>query len=166
MIRRIEHGTTAGEIMIPVNKLIVLRPEMDALTAVRMLIRQKISGAPVVDAHNRYLGVFSEKTSMQFLHRLAYDGLPSSDVGSFMNTELERTIDEDTLLLSVLEMFLRTPYRRLPVLSNGLLVGQISRRDVLAATTKSLDQPASGKRPREPLYLSALLSRVDQRIRL
>lgn len=144
----------ACDVMVPINKLVVLSPDMDALAAVRMLIKKRISGAPVVGEGNRYLGVFSEKTSMQFLLRLTYDALPSSEVGLFMNTELDRTIDESTGLLSIIEMFLRTPYRRLPVLSNGCLVGQISRRDVLRFATKSLE--SKKQQHEKPLYLSAI----------
>lgn len=166
MIRRIhQHPVTARDIMVPTKKLLVLKPDMDALTAVRLLIRNKISGAPVVDKDDNYLGVFSEKTSMQFLFRLTYDGLPSSDVSSFMNTDFKRTIDEDMVLLSILEMFLHTPYRRLPVLSDGRLVGQLSRRDVLAAATKSLDaQPH--QRVNKPLYLSALVASGEHDLRI
>lgn len=155
MKRRSTDTVKARDIMVPRKRLVVLRPEMDTLAAVRLLVRRKISGAPVVDSDNRYLGVFSEKTSMQFLLRLTYDGLPSSEVASFMNTEKERTIDEEIDLLSISETFLLTPYRRLPVLSEGLLVGQVSRRDVLTAATNSLSKRIVEHRI-APLYLSAL----------
>lgn len=161
MYRQQTDSAVASDIMVPVQKLVVLKPDMDALTAVRMLIRKKISGAPVVDEDNRYLGVFSEKTSMQFLLRLTYDALPSSDVRSFMNTETERTIDPNTGLLSIMEMFLLTPYRRLPVLSGEFLVGQISRRDALAVATKSLEETVH-RQGKQPLYLSALVAYEDR----
>lgn len=144
----------ARDFMVPVKKLVTLRPEMDALKALRMLLKHKISGAPVIGDGNVYLGVFSEKTSMQFLMRLTYENLPSGQVGAFMNTEMERTIKEDVDLVSILDFFIRTPYRRLPVLSGTRLLGQISRRDALLAATKALDCPQSvGK---QLLYLSAV----------
>lgn len=164
MIPRQYDSITARDIMLPFKKLVVLRPDMDALAAVRLLVRNKISGAPVVDDKKKYLGVFSEKTSMQFLLRLNYDRLPSSDVRAFMNSEPERTINEGMLLLSVMELFLQTPYRRLPVLADGVLVGQISRRDVLAASTKSLEQETQHP-TKQPLYLSALSRHRDLAVR-
>ena len=77
----------ARDIMVPLKKLVTLQPDMDSLSAVRMLLKHGISGAPVIEKTNRYLGVFSEKTSMRFLLRLTYDDLPSSDVRSFMNSD-------------------------------------------------------------------------------
>ena len=144
----------ASDVMMPLRRLITLRPEMGALSAIRMLLKNRISGAPVIDEDNRYLGVFSEKTSMQFVLRIIYEDLPSSNVGSFMNTDRDRTIGEEKDLLSIVDMFLQTPYRRLPVLSGDRLVGQISRRDVLNASVRLLDNCNSGGK--QLLYLSAL----------
>jgi len=150
----------ARDVMIPFKKLVTLRPQMDALSAIRMLLSHRISGAPVVDENGVYLGVFSEKTSMDFLLHLTYEDLPSSDVGSFMNTDPDRTIGVETDLLSIMDIFLRTPYRRLPVLDEAELAGQISRRDVLSAATKSLEQSAASQ-PMQLLYLSALERREE-----
>ena len=151
---------TARDIMVPFEKLTTLRPEMDALSALRMLLKRQISGAPVIGDDRDFLGVFSEKTSMQFLLTISYEELPSSQVRAFMNQERERTIGEDVDLLSIMDMFLRTPYRRLPVLSGNKLVGQISRRDALTAATKALDSPLNAG-SRQLLYLSALAQRID-----
>ena len=154
----IHRNVLARDIMRPVSRLVTLSPEMDALAAVRKLLHHNISGAPVIDVNGRYLGVFSEKTSMQFLIRLTYDALPSNSVGLFMNTEIERTVSESVDLLSIVEKFLTTPYRRLPVLCDDQLVGQISRRDVLTAATRLLDREKPN--PRRTLYLSAIRESV------
>ena len=155
-MRKRNSQVLARDVMVPVKKLLTLKPDMDALAAIRMLLNHRISGAPVVDNEGEYLGVFSEKTSMDFLLQLTYEDLPSSDVGSFMNTDSDRTIPEEADLLSIMDIFLRSPYRRLPVLRGSRLVGQISRRDVLRAATKSLEQSPAGRK--HVLYLSALES--------
>ena len=150
---------TARDFMI--KKLVKLRPSMDVFDAVRLLLKNRISGAPVVDADGRYLGVFSEKCSMQVLLDAAYEGLPTSEVEAFMDTA-PRTITPDTQLLSIAQVFLLTNYRRLPVVDeDGFLLGQVSRRDVLNAAMKAVDrQPARGREP-SLLYLSALMAREE-----
>ena len=150
----------AEDIMIPLNRLVTLDPDMDALVALRLLLKHRISGAPVVDRHNQYLGVFSEKTSMDFLVRMTYDALPSNTVKLFMNTEQERTICPSSDLLSIVEKFRSTPYRRLPVLAGTELVGQISRRDVLTEAAKMLKTDARPPRSRS-LYLSTIRTRPE-----
>jgi CBS domain-containing protein len=111
--------------------LVTLSPKTDVFQAIGYLLKNHISGAPVIDSDNSFLGVFSEKTSMSVLIQAAYEQLPSTEVGAFMNTDFERTITEDADVQRCAERFLRTPYRRLPVLRNGKLVGQVSRRDVI-----------------------------------
>jgi CBS domain-containing protein len=113
------------------TRLNTLTQEMDAFDAIGYLLKHRISGAPVIEKDGTFLGVFSEKTSMRVLIGAAYDQLPSSRVAAFMDTDTQRVISGDISLLQVSQIFLDTPYRRLPVLQQGKLLGQISRRDVL-----------------------------------
>lgn len=150
---------TARDFMV--DKLITLRPRMDVLDAVQLLLEHGVSGAPVVDGKGRYLGVFSEECSMQVLLDAAYEELPVTDVAAFMDTEAQ-TIGPDTHLLSVAQVFLLTPYRRLPVLDEGRLVGMVSRRDVLKCWMKLIDAKQLDNEPtgsRETLiHFSALFA--------
>ena len=143
---------TARECMT--TRLITLDPEMDVLKAIDLLLKNRISGAPVVDPFGNFLGVFSEKCCMQVLLDAAYDQLPSNNVRMFMDTEA-KTIHADTHLLSIAQVFLLTNYRRLPVLEDGVLIGQVSRRDVMRSAQKLLSNQGT---PRETtpsfLYLS------------
>ena len=126
---RIE-SVPASEIMK--TRLVTLRPEMDVFDAISYLIQQKISGAPVLDENEQYLGVFSEKGSMDVVIESAYSQLPTTRVEHFMDRDRGRVINEQTDLMTITRMFLETPYRRLVVLRDKKLVGMISRRDVLA----------------------------------
>ncbi|MEN0111245.1 MAG: CBS domain-containing protein, partial [Planctomycetota bacterium] len=115
---------------------------------------------PVVSPEGEYLGVFSERCSMQVLLDAAYEQLPSNRVSCFMDQEAA-TIREDTQLLSIAQAFLLTAARRLPVLDGDRrLVGQVSRRDVLRAALDSLKAEPSAKES-SLLYLSALFARED-----
>ncbi|TWT47624.1 CBS domain-containing protein [Botrimarina hoheduenensis] len=151
------HTVLARDFMV--TKLVTLRPEMDVHQAIELLLRRRISGAPVVDPDYKYLGIFSERCSMQVMLDSAYEQLPSSDVGAFMDREA-LTITPETQLLSIAQAFLLTSYRRLPVIDDeGLLLGQISRRDVIRAAMKEMQTPPT--RQRSLLYLSALMARED-----
>ena len=70
-----------------------------------------------------------------------------------------QTISEGTGFLGVAQLFLDTPHRRLPVLRDGELVGQISRRDLLNAANDLF--PSSKDRGKSLLYLSSLIDRND-----
>jgi CBS domain-containing protein len=115
------------------TRLITLTPEMDVFDCIGFLLKHHISGASVVGPDREFLGVFSEKTSMKVLVDSAYDQLPTNKISAFMNTETKRIIAADLDLMAVIQIFLDTPYRRLPVLDEGKLVGQVSRRDALRA---------------------------------
>jgi len=117
-----------------VTRLIDLHPEMDVFQAIEILVRNHISGAPVTDQHKRFLGSFSEKTSMSVLIHSVMDGLPTANVERFMDRDPGRLIHEDTTLLDVAEIFIQTPYRRLPIVAGERVIGQISRRDVLRSS--------------------------------
>ncbi len=142
------------------KKLVTLRPEMDVMDAVQRLLKNRISGAPVVDADGQLLGVFSEKCAMQVLLDAAYEQLPSNEIRLFMDTDVQ-TIEPDTQLLSIAQVFLLTSYRRLPVLESGRLVGQVSRRDVMRASLDLLKHSPVRNEGSSLLYLSALVERND-----
>jgi CBS domain-containing protein len=147
------HNVRADEIMQ--RKLITLPPELDVFNGIEMLVRHQISGAPVVDGSGRLLGVFSEESCMKVLLAAAYEQLPTNRVDVFMDTG-PTTITEDADLLSIAQIFSSTSTRRLPVVREEKLVGQISRRDVMKAALNLIS-----KHPNfavNVLYLSATRS--------
>jgi len=154
-------AVTAREMMI--RNLITLSPHMDALDALDILLRNRISGAPVVDENGVFLGVFSEKSCMQFVVSMAYDGMPSTEVIALVDSD-PPTITEETDLLTIAQKFLTEACRRLPVLDHvGRLRGQISRRDVMRAVVSHLNMPKKSSTA-SGLFFSALISSEDRRV--
>ena len=149
---------TARDFMV--TDVITVSPATDVIDAVRLLLEHHISGAPVVDATGKYLGVFSEKCSMHVLLDAAYDQLPVQDVRSFMDAEAQ-TIAPETHLLSIAQVFLLTPYRRLPVLEDGKLVGLVTRRDVMKCWMRLIDLAPSDSREMTLIYFSAMFERQE-----
>lgn len=142
------------------TRLVTLKPEMDVFKAIDVLVKKKISGAPVVDENNQLLGTFSEKCCMQVLIDGAYDQLPTNRVSAFMDND-PQVITESTGLLSIAQVFLITPRRRLPVVKDCKLVGQVSRRDVIRVATKNAKRLPQLNRESTLLYLSALREMND-----
>ena len=92
----------ASDIMV--RRLVKLQPDTDVFKAIETLVKNRISGAPVVDEDNRLLGVFSEKCCMQVLVDAAYEGLPTNQVRAFMDKDPD-SVDENTQLISPSPIF-------------------------------------------------------------
>ncbi len=116
--------------------LVTLRPEMDILQAMEILLHRKISGAPVVDAAGALVGVLSKKDCLRAALNAAYFQESGRPVADFMSRSVQ-TLAAETDLVAAAEQFLASSFRRFPVVQDGRLVGQISRADVLRALVEN-----------------------------
>ncbi|MCH7689212.1 MAG: CBS domain-containing protein [Planctomycetes bacterium] len=131
-------GTLPRAKDVMVTRLMTTTPGMDAFEAVGRLLKKCVSGAPVIDDEGKFVGVFSERYAMKMLVGSVCDQLPTMNVSECMNTDFKRVISEDVDLPSIIQLFVDYYFRRLCVLRNETLVGQISRRDVLRVARKLL----------------------------
>ena len=130
---------TAADIMM--RSVVTLSPEDGIYQAITVLLKRKLSGAPVVDTSGRLVGILSEKDCSRVLVGAALDGFPDGRVRSHM-TETVETIRPDASLYEIAHRFITRSYRRLPVVDDGgRVVGQVSRRDALAAFEAIRDDP-------------------------
>lgn len=110
-----------------------VKPETDIYQAMEILLKNQVSGAMVVDEFNSLVGIVSEKDCLKLATEDSYQQhQPGGPVANYMTKEVV-TIDASTGLTQVAQMFLEFPYKKLPVLKQGRLVGVVRRRDVLAA---------------------------------
>jgi CBS domain-containing protein len=124
------------------KNLITLNDKMDIFQAIDVLIRNKISGAPVLNEDGVLVGMLSEKDCLKLFANESFYEMPSCHISEsgdsscqvkeFM-TEVVTVVHPATDLFTVADNFLHNNIRRIPVLENETLVGQISRRDVLRA---------------------------------
>ena len=121
----------ASELMVPRNSLIVLSPEDDVFAAISSLLRKGYSGAPVIGEQEGFLGVFTEHSCLKFVIEAVYSGLPTALVQNFVDSAGNRLVDMETDIYALAEIFNETLYDRLPVVNGAVIVGQVSRRDVL-----------------------------------
>lgn len=127
---------TVRELMT--RKLVTLRPEMPALDAAELLLKKGISGAPVVDEEGHLLGLLSEYDCLRATASADYE-MDSHDAIELVGDLMSRgclTVTPDTRLFTLAHAFVSRRVRRFPVVENGKLIGQVSRRDALRGAVK------------------------------
>lgn len=107
-------------------------PDMEILRAIHLLVERKISGGPVIDARGNVVGMLTEQDCMRVALNACYHGELGGRVEEFMATGV-KTVEADSSIVDLAELFLETSYRRFPVVERQRLVGQVSRHDVLRA---------------------------------
>ena len=117
------------------KELITFQLDTPIETAMESFLTNKISGAPVLDKQGKLVGVLSEKDCMRTLFEATYYNNLGGFVNEYMSTDL-KTINIHDTLSNVADQFIRSRFRRFPVVEGEKLVGQISRRDVLRAIVK------------------------------
>ncbi|MHA6494087.1 CBS domain-containing protein [Pseudomonas borbori] len=125
------------------RRLVTFRAETDLFTAIHHLLEHRISGAPVVDDCGRLVGLLSEGDCLHGILSGAYFESAGGTVGNYMTHEVE-TITPEADIIEVSQRFLQGRRRRIPVVEDGRLIGQISRHDVLRAV-KEFAQHDAGK---------------------
>lgn len=113
-------------------------PDLEIRAAVRFLLEQHVTGAPVVDGDNRVVGVLSEKDCLRLLAEGTDGDVPDGTVADYMTTEVI-TVPPKMNIYFVAGMFLRDVVRRFPVTEDGKLVGAITRFDILRAIQTNLE---------------------------
>lgn len=142
------------------TSLVTLPPDLPVGAAARMLAERGISGAPVVDAEGRLLGILTEG---DLIRRLAAEtdrprswflGLfasASAQADHYARSHGRRVRDvmtrevtsvaEDTPLAEVAALLEKRGIRRVPVLREGRLVGLVSRADLLKVSLEPPPRP-------------------------
>lgn len=112
--------------------LVTFSPDMDVMNAIDVLVKHRISGAPVVNERGNLVGLLSEKDCMQIAVQAGYYEQLGGRVDDYMTQDV-MTVEADASVLEVAKLFMHKGPRRYPVVEDNRLVGQISRRDVLKA---------------------------------
>lgn len=133
----------------------------------RRLLHRGVSSMPVVDPLGRLVGIVTEsdlinaapmaagRESSEFL-AASVRGATARDV---MNSRVA-TIEESTLLSDIIESLDRYELRSIPVTRDGILVGIVSRADILRAMAHCNDERAARRADRQ--LRAEILSRLEQ----
>jgi predicted transcriptional regulator len=114
------------------KELVTLSPDMEILRAVHILLKNDIAAAPVVDETGQLIGILTERDCMKVVLNSGYHSEYGGQVSEYMSKDVA-TIAANDSIVNVAKLFFGQSFHRYPVLENGKLVGQISRRDVLRA---------------------------------
>ena len=134
------------------REVISIDPDSTVLQAARLMLQHHISGLPVIDNSGNLVGVLSEgdflrrretKTEkrrsrwLEFLMgpgRIAaeYSHSHGNKVAEVMTKEVE-SVDVSTLLEDIVDVMERKRIKRVPVLCGGLVVGIITRSNLMHA---------------------------------
>jgi CBS domain-containing protein len=109
------------------NCVVTLRTDDTLISAVELLSKHDVSGAPVVAEDGHIVGFISEPDLMDVLFD---ESARSSPVSAYMNGDVYAVAPDDSIA-SATSMFALYNVRRLPVTDNGKLVGIVTRRDLL-----------------------------------
>ena len=97
--------------------------------AISLMVKHRISGLPVVDENGRPVGIISEYDLLVLICEGQND---DCKVRNYMSAGLFGVCEEDSWV-AVADMFRVKHVRRLPVLRDGMLVGIITRHDLMHA---------------------------------
>ena len=70
------------------EKIVSLTKETDVVEAIKKLLRNRITSAPVFDEGGNLIGMFSEKDAMKVILESAYNQSMAGKVADFMSDEI------------------------------------------------------------------------------
>ena len=124
------------------TELVSFAPDDTIVEAMRVLLKQQLSGAPVIDQAGQMVGILSQKDCFAIVYNAAYHQEPGGQVQQYMIREVEH-LEANCTVVDAADRFLHSIYRRFPVLREGRLVGLISRHDILRALDELYLHPAN-----------------------
>ena len=114
---------------IMTRKVFTISPEASVQEAAQLLYQERISGVPVVNAGGGIIGIITEA---DIISKASREGLRVADI---MSHEII-AVTEDTPINEIALLLSERKIKRVPVLSEGKLVGIVSRADIVHAVAE------------------------------
>ena len=96
------------------------------IQAIELFADNNITGIPVVDDNTHLIGILSEKDVLGLLYTPEDEAMTVNDL-----TQPPVFFDENESLLDVCDCLINHYFRRIPATSKGILVGIITRSDIV-----------------------------------
>ena len=114
---------------IMTEDVIAVKKDTPIYEAIELLREKHVTGVPVVKDDMTLIGVLSEKDVINLLY-YAHGNEEEKIVADFM-TQPPVHSDKDESLLNICDCLVVHSFRRVPITSEGKLVGLISRADIV-----------------------------------
>ncbi len=124
---------------IMTRNVICIKKDTPVVDAIKILSEKNITGIPVVEDNMTLLGILSEQDVLRLFH--TYEDEKERTVNDFM-TQPAVHFEEEERLLDVCYCLRDNSIRRVPITSNGKVVGVISRSDILKCILQLWDEDA------------------------
>jgi len=124
---------------IMTENVVSVKKDTPIYEALELLAKYNITGIPVVREDMILVGVLSEKDVLRLFY--AHEGEEEGTVNDFM-TQPAVHFDEKESLLDICDCLTNNYFRRVPVTSEGKLVGIISRKDIIDYILRLRDKSA------------------------
>ena len=118
--------------------VICVRIDTPISEAIEIMVNNSISGVPVVEEDMTLVGILSEQDVLRLLH--TYKQERNRTAGEFM-THPVVNFNENNSLLDICYSLRDSSIRRIPVTSDGKVIGIISRSDILRCILQLLQKP-------------------------
>jgi len=109
------------------TRLITVDRHTPIYEAIRTLVKNNITGLPVVNEDMILRGIITEKDVLSLLYNS--EDKPGT-VEGFMTKGIV-SFDREDSLIDIAESFINNNFRRVPIVAMGKLVGIISRKDII-----------------------------------
>ncbi len=116
----------ARDIMI--KNVVSVKKNTPIFEAAKLLVAHNISGLPVVEDDMTLVGILSEKDVVDLFYES--EKAENKTVNDYM-TEPAVHFEENSALVNICDFLLKNIFRRVPITSDGKLIGIISVKDVL-----------------------------------
>lgn len=110
------------------KQVICIGRDTPILEAIRLMAKNNVTGIPVVEDNMTLVGILSEQDVLRLFH--TFDDERDRTVNDFM-TQPAIHFEEDEHLLDVCDCLRDNSIRRVPVTSDGKVVGVVSRSDII-----------------------------------
>ena len=120
--------------MVPVKSImtydvITIKEDTQIYKVISILVDNNISGLPVLTDDGSLIGIVTEKDVMKLMLNADVKDM-TKPVSEIMVSDVVSFNEEDDVTI-VYKCLMENVFRRVPILSEGKLVGIVSRRDII-----------------------------------